>query len=149
MNSDILFLSRPQELIDWIQHDHNQFLYVYEASPIYQEAVVKESNSTFPPHVTLALVCFYTDVMDLSLVEHLFTTSKHLIKHPWTAGQNIYPVLFSKKSTVHETATFDRATHEASGIFINEKAVFRHYWSSTGILTEFHIADSKKVLLEL
>ncbi|GEM_PF-645863 len=148
MNSDILFLKRPCQLIDWLNIDPRSYLYVYESSPAYQKEFLEEIGCSFPPHLTLAAACVYTDIMDLDLIERLVTSSTVLNEHLWVADQNMYPALMDQRKDKYSSVVFDQERYDASGI-IRPGAEFRHYWSSSGTLLQFHIKDSMKVISEL
>ena len=148
MNSDVLFLQRPQELMNWVNHDNNRIVYAHENHPAYQNDFLLETGSSFPPHVTLALACLYPDIMNLNRIEHLLRTSKLLKKHRWPAGQNLYPILFEESRDRYTATTFDPDKFDASGIF-HEGAIFRHYWSSVGNTTSIHATDAKRVMSEI
>jgi hypothetical protein len=148
MNSDVLFLKRPDELIQWLINGSNEIIYVHEDNPSTQKELLSEIGCNFPPHVTLALVCFYREIIDLALIEDVLKKSKFTRTHLWLLGQCIYPVLFSNKSDKYKIRSFDKEKWAASGHF-REGEIFRHYWSSTGILAENHFSDFGKILGEL
>jgi len=148
MNSDVLFLDRPQALIDWVGRDNNRIVYVHENQPVYQKEFLQEAGSSFAPHVTLALACFYTDIMNLERIETLLRTSKLLRKYRWPAGQNLYALLFADNQDRYTSATFDPDRFDSSGGF-REGSIFRHYWASVGTLTTIHASDAKRVMSEI
>lgn len=147
MNSDVLFLKEPKELIDWIKKENREIIYVYEDSPTSQKKFLSSIGSKFPPHVTLALVCGYKDIFDLNYIERLLGT-KIAKEKPWPIGQCIYPALLEKASKTYNIRSFNKEEFDASGVF-REGSVFRHYWSSTGRFTEIQIDNSRKVIREL
>lgn len=148
MNSDVLFLQRPQELVEWINSDSTRIIYTYETQPAQQQAFLQESGAAFPPHVTLALACFCKDIMNLKRVEERLRSSRILQKHLWPAGQNLLPLLFDDNRARYSFSNFDPATFDSSGVF-RDGAIFRHYWSSVGTLTTIHASDAKRIMAEI
>jgi hypothetical protein len=148
MNSDVLFLKKPKEVIDWIKAKNPPITYVYENVPAKQKEFLHEMDSGFPPHFTCALACFYKDIIDYSVIESALSKSKFTKTHPWLMGQCIYPLLLDKSRDKYKIKVFNKKDFESSGIFKNEP-VFRHYWSSLGDYLNIHIHDSKRVMEEL
>ena len=144
MNSDVLFFKEPRELVDWVGGDNKTIEGVYEEQPAEQREFLIEHSCPFPPHVTTALTCFYKDVLDLELVESVLES----VRCTWFTAQNIYPILFHNKTNDYKIRFFDKNRFQASGEFESE-AVFRHYWTSTGLFTDLQYDDSKKVIGEL
>ncbi len=144
MNSDILFFSRPTELIDWIQDTADQIVYVYEERPLAQEGFLAQIGSKFPPHVTIALACFPTAILDLAFIEDVLKKTK---RSEWSTGQCVYPALFDRFLSLNDKATvstFDRETYAASGIF-KDTDMFRHYWASTDKFANIHTEDVRRI----
>jgi len=148
MNSDILFLKKPDELVKWICDGKNEMIYVHENTPATQKEFLAECGCDFPPHVTLALVCFYKEIMDLGLIEKTLGSSKLFRTHLWEAGQCIFPVLLKSKSDKYIIRSFDRNKFDASAIF-REGAIFRHYWNSTMFFADKHLDDARVVIQEI
>ncbi|MFH1640478.1 MAG: hypothetical protein ABIA66_00805 [Candidatus Omnitrophota bacterium] len=148
MNSDVLFLKKPEELIQWLVSGNNEIIFVHEDTPCTQKEFLEEIGCDFPPHVTLALVCFYKEIIDLELIENVLKKSKFARTHLWTLGQCIYPVLLRNKSEKYKIHSFDKEKWAASGHF-REGDIFRHYCSSTTLLAETHFSDFAKISGEL
>jgi hypothetical protein len=148
MNSDVLFLKSPEQLIAWLRDTKGTIIYVHEDNPASQKKFLDDLGCGFPPHVTLALVCLHKSVADLDLIEQTLKETRYLRSHLWAIGQCAYPVLLKKASRTHTITTFDKTTFDASGAF-TDAAVFRHYWSSAGLFTDVHLADAKKVIDDL
>lgn len=144
MNSDVLFLREPLELIRWIAGADPSIVGVFEAEPFGQAAFLERHGSAFPPHVTTALACLYPDAVDLDFVEHVLSTTAP----DWFTAQNVYPLLYERSAARHRARFFDEREYQASGEF-GDGAVFRHYWSSTGRFTHIQREDSTRVLAEL
>lgn len=145
MNSDVLFLKRPTQLIRWIKQKKPPIIYVYEKRPAKQQEFLKEMKCDFPPHFTCALACFYKDVLDFGVIEGAVSRSTLTKTHPWVLGQCIYPLLLNNPSKKYGIRTFDKSRYESSGVF-KKGPIFRHYWSSLGNFLDLHIADAKKVI---
>jgi len=148
MNSDVLFLKRPEQLTAWLRDAEGTIIYVHEDNPASQKKFLDGLGCGFPPHVTLALVCLHKSIADLDLIEQTLKKTRYLTSRLWAIGQCAYPVLLEEASRTHTISTFDKTTFDASGAF-TDAAVFRHYWSSTGLFTDIHLADAKKVIDEL
>ncbi len=144
MNSDVLFFKEPHELIAWILRDDHAIMSVYEENPTNQKDFLSKHSCLFPPHVTICLTCFRKKIFDLKFVESALAVSRH----DWFTGQNMYPLLFGNKMSDDAISFFKKETYQASGTFA-ENAVFRHYWTSTGMFTDLQIEDSSKVISEL
>lgn len=144
MNSDVLFLEEPADLIAWIAGDDPSIVGVFEEKPAGQAAFLERRGSRFPPHVTTALACLHPDTCDLELVESVLAETTP----DWFTAQNVYPLLYEHQAARRAARFFDAATYQASGIF-TDGAVFRHYWSSTGLFTDVQQLDSERVLGEL
>jgi hypothetical protein len=144
MNSDVLFFKEPLELIAWILSDDRAIISVYEEQPTNQTDFLSKHSCGFPPHVTICLTCFYKQIFNLKFVESALAVSCH----DWFTGQNMYPLLFWNKINDYAISFFNKDTYQASGTFAGE-AVFRHYWTSTGMFTALQIDDSSKVINEL
>lgn len=144
MNSDVLFLREPTALMAWISGADPAIIGAFEAEPAGQAAFLERHGSDFPPHVTTALACLYSEAADLEFVEHVLSTTTP----DWFTAQNLYPLLYERLAGRYAARFFDEREYQASGIFENG-AVFRHYWSSTGKFTDIQAEDARHVLSAL
>jgi hypothetical protein len=144
LNSDVLFLSEPTELIDWLAKDDRSIAGVYEETPAEQKNFLSAFGCPFPPHVTTALACLPRDIYDASLVEKILARAEA----DWFTAQNVYPLLYHHQGDRHLVRFFDKARYQSSGVFC-EGAVFRHYWTSTGWFSGLQARDSERVLVDL
>jgi hypothetical protein len=114
MNSDVLFLKSPEQLIAWLRDTKGTIIYVHEDNPASQKKFLDDLGCGFPPHVTLALVCLHKSVADLDLIEQTLKETRYLRSHLWAIGQCAYPVLLKKASRTHTITTFDKPllTHQ-------------------------------------
>lgn len=146
-NSDILFLRRPDEVIQWIATDNGEVLCVYEEAPKQQAEFLARVESSFPPHLTLGLVCLYKDIVDPTRIEKLLNQVRET-DNLWFIGQNLLPVLIEKQVSMSKLKYLDRQLYQASGVF-KDGAIFRHYWTSISSLRSQYFADAAKVIAEL
>jgi hypothetical protein len=144
LNSDVLFLNEPSDVIAWMTGSDSTIAGVFEAEPAGQKALLEQRKSDFPPHVTTALACFYPDTCDLEFVEGVLAQTGV----DWFTAQNVYPLLYERQAARHPARFFDEKAYQASGVF-TEGAVFRHYWTSTGKFTDVQERDSERVLAGL
>lgn len=144
MNSDVLFLREPSEVIRWISGADPTILGVFEAEPAGQADFLARRGSAFPPHVTTALACLYREAVDLDFVERILSETTP----DWFTAQNVYPLLYEHYAAKHGARFLDEREYQASGVF-EEGAVFRHYWSSTARFTHTQAEDSARVLSAL
>jgi hypothetical protein len=145
MNSDVLFLDAPAELIAWIDDGGDASIAgVYEERPAKQVEFLQSYGCPFPPHVTTALTCIPRDLYDFRFVEEVLARATP----DWFTAQNVYPLLFHRQEGRRPSRFFDRERYQSSGVF-PEGAVFRHYWTSTGWFTELQSRDSDRMIAAL
>jgi hypothetical protein len=146
-NSDTLFLRRPDDIIQWIAADDGHVLCVYERQPVQQAEFLTRMKSSFPPHLTLALVCLYKPIVEPAGIEEIINQCEWT-DATWFIGQNSLPVLIGKKVSGDKVRFLDQQLYEASGDF-KEGAVFRHYWTSIASRRPQLFADAARVIAEL
>ncbi|HEY6724222.1 MAG TPA: hypothetical protein VI197_09315 [Polyangiaceae bacterium] len=144
MNSDVLFLREPSEVVSWISGTEPAILGVFEAEPAGQAEFLARRGSAFPPHVTTALACLYPEAVDLDFVEGVLSETTP----DWFTAQNMYPLLYERDAAAHSARFLDQRDYQASGVF-EAGAIFRHYWSSTARFTDTQAEDSARVLAAL
>ena len=149
INSDVLFLNKPQSMLEWISTSHKNLISCYEESPLRQKEFLDEFNCHFPPHLCLAVICFYKRVFDLDLIEKVLKRADPFWLSYWCTAQNIYPILFQNKADEYESSFFDKMTYQASCVF-EDDVIFRHY-QNTNFLRWFdlHFKDADKVMRRL
>lgn len=147
INSDTLFLQRPEEIIDWIAADRDTVLCVYEEKPHQQAEFLNRIGSTFPPHLTFALVCLRKSLVEPVEIEKIMSQVEPADSQ-WFIGQNLMPVLIGRKLSPDRIEFLDKNSYEASAEF-REGAVFRHYWTSIANLRPQFFADARAVIAEL
>jgi hypothetical protein len=146
-NSDTLFLRRPDDLLRWFESDGDEVLCVYEREPYQQADFLRRRQSSFPPHLTLALTCFRRDAVDPSGIEDLLNQVNDA-DDPWYIGQNSLPVLIGESVEPGRVRFLDKASYQASGVF-GDGAIFRHYWTSLASLNTQYFSDATKVISDL
>lgn len=144
MNSDVLFLKRPVEFLEWICSDTRCVKSVYEETPSYQREFLEKFDCRTSPHVTLCLVGLYKDLFNTAFIEHILKSAAF----DWYVAQNIYPLLFNLKKDIYPLLFFEKDRYQSSGEFLDE-AVFRHYWTSTGFFNDVQFRDAACVIKEL
>jgi hypothetical protein len=146
-NSDTLFLRRPDQVLRWIEADDGEVLCVYEKQPVQQAEFLAKMQCSFPPHLTLALVCLCSPVACAAEIEETLNQVGE-DDQPWFIGQNSLPILIGKKLSAEKVRFLDPEAYQASGEF-SGSAIFRHYWTSIVNLRSQYCADAKKVIAEL
>ncbi len=146
LNSDVLFLERPNEVIDWIAGNQEGNLCVYEETPEEQNSFISQLGFSAPPHITLGLVCTRSSLMDAELINSMLQSS--ISFKQWYVGQNILPCLIERAYGVQSIQFLDKQRYQASGEFSNG-AVYRHYWTSIDKLRELYFKDGRKVIQDL
>ena len=147
MNSDVLFLDDPRELVAWLRDGGDASIAgVYEERPAQQQEFLQAHGCPFQPHVTTALSCLHKDIHDLPYVEEALARATP----DWFTAQNVYPLLFHRQAGIQNRPVrfFDQTAYQSSGVF-PDGAAFRHYWTSTGWFTELQARNSQQVITEL
>jgi hypothetical protein len=144
LNSDVLFVAEPTELIAWLTEDDASIAGVWEERPAKQQEFLAAYDCPFPPHVTTALACLPRDLYDGAFVEEALARAEY----DWFTAQNVYPLLYQRQAGKRAVRFFDQQRYQSSGVFPDE-AVFRHYWTSTGWFTELQSRDTTQVIESL
>ncbi len=75
LDSDILVLRHPAEIVRWIEEETGEILYAYEENPrsprIRKRNITLEASTPFrfAPHLCGGFVCAYAEIFDLDLIE--------------------------------------------------------------------------------
>ncbi|HLV32125.1 MAG TPA: hypothetical protein VKY57_11200 [Chitinispirillaceae bacterium] len=144
MNSDVLFLKKPLDVINWIKSESHSIMSVYEEQPAHQKDFLQKWNCRIPPHITLCLVAFYKKFFDMAFVEDVLSHTGF----DWYTAQNVYPLLFSRAEDKQPVVFLNTDQYQSSGVF-PDNAVFRQYWTSTGFFNEIQFRDADSVISEL
>ena len=149
LDSDILFLKRPERIIEWISNSKKETLCLYEENPTGQE-ILLHLGYDYQPDICAGLLCFCKDILDLKLIEEIITKMEKL---DWFTTQNIYPVLIRNKADRYQASILNSDEYQSPNRlnlrFLKEsKAVFRHYWSSCNVNSSY-LKDFRKVINEL
>lgn len=150
LDSDTLFLRKPNQLIEWISNDKKEIIWCYEQKALGQEEFLSEIKCDFPPHVNIGLLCFYKQIIDLEKIEDTLGKRKTF---DWVTGQNVFPVLIKNKSRKYKISFFDTTKYQCPLIFKNRLifkngAIFKHYWTSWGI-QKVYTKEFIKVSIEI
>jgi hypothetical protein len=154
LDSDTLFLERPDQLIAWLSSEKNELSYLYEINPFKQEELLSKIKEPYETHLCAAFMCLYRDVLDLPLVEDLLLKMKRVEELNWWTTQNIYPVLIKRKN-IYKTSYFDYHFYQDPDVFKfnyfikNTKPVFRHYCFKAGSALDVYGRDIKLVTKRL
>ena len=81
VNSDVLFLEKPQRLVDWIMSDSKDIVAVYEERPARQKEDLAILNVDFPAHLTIALMCSHGSLFDPVFVEEVLSKRETRLVH--------------------------------------------------------------------
>lgn len=147
LDSDSLFLRKPDKLIEWIFKENNEIISIYEEEPRRQKEFLSKLNCDLPPHICFSLVCFYKRILDLGLIENILAQLKPSIDW-WCVAQNIFPVLVTSKSGEFRMSFFDKDAYQTSGNF-EDGQIFRHYVCSARFLIDQHVNDAARVISEI
>ena len=144
---DVLFLSCPDELIDWIIGGKKEIRFLYVENSGAQQEISSQLRSGRDLHFCAAFFCIYKEVVDLELIEKILDNVKKL---NWTTGESIYAVLIKNKLDSYDVSSFNRGKYQA---YIgpnfsapeSDPVIFRHYNSSLGISDQY-LVDIKKII---
>ncbi|HNW09149.1 MAG TPA: hypothetical protein PK619_01525 [bacterium] len=145
LDSDTLFLKQPQQIIDWIENNSREILYSYEASPRGQEAFLSTLNCDLPPNFCAGFFCLNRQILNLELIELLLSRAEPF---DWWTTQNIYPALISRAGWANSTRPLDPNQYQSWCNFDNPEPIFRHYWTSNGLTSEY-LRDLHQINREL
>ena len=150
IDSDTLFLQRPTRFIDWAKNNTKEIIYLYETNPNNQREFLAKFNCDYSPHLCVGLLCYYNEIVSLSLVEDLL--GKVSVSDPFYHwfNQNVFPFLLSMQDK-YQVYPFSKDEYQGADT-IKNGAVFRHYWGS--IVQAYsrkyiYIDDLKKVITEI
>ena len=145
LDSDSLFLKRPDRLLRWIEHEEQSILHSYEKRPFDPDGFFLEMPDDYEPDVNIGFICFYRDVVNLHLIESLLPRFREL---HWWVGQLLIAVLIRRSRARYAVEAFDRQIYR-SGIqgVSNGRFVFRHYFSASSPWDDY-LHDAFSVLKE-
>jgi len=133
LDSDTLFLRRPDKLIDWIAKDRKEIVCLYEMYPAGQGDFLSEVKCDFPPHICAGFFCFPKQIFNLDKIEKILDRMESF---GWFTTQNALPILIKDKAKEYKISFFNPDEYQDPYNF-KEKAVFRHYWSSLGAMDTY------------
>jgi hypothetical protein len=146
IDSDVLFLRRPDQVVAWIEEERRESLCFVEPTPGTLSRFLAETGQ-ISHHVPmgLALVCLHRELLDLELLERLIPRIR---TYDWWTTQNIYPVLIHSAAARHGIAFLDAATYQDPSRFRGDDPVFRHYWTTQGVSSTY-ASDARRVISAL
>jgi len=125
LDSDTIFLKKPERLIKWAFNDNKEMLHLYDQRPHGQKRMLSRLGLSYPPHFCAGLFFYYKVIIDLPRIEYLLTRIK---RADWFISQNILSILVHQPGG-YKVGPLDTKDYQ-DGNSIREGAVFRHYWSS-------------------
>jgi hypothetical protein len=131
LDSDTLFLQRPQELIDWAAGSRPEILHLHETCPYSQKEFLTKLGCPYPPNFCMGLAAFPKSLVDLDLIERTLARAGTF---DWFSSQNVFPVLIHARSPRADEHFLDTRKYQDVNT-LQAGAVFRHYWSS-GFMTD-------------
>lgn len=123
IDSDTLFLGRPDQLLEWAASDDREVLHLYEKKPREQASFLAAAGCAYPPHFCMGFACFPKAVVDVDRIEK---TLSRVEKYDWWISQNVFPTLIEGRFPARH---FDPASYQDL-YRLNARPVFRHYWGS-------------------
>lgn len=147
MDCDLLFLKKPQELINWVINKNRQILALYEECPFYQSDVLSRLGVIFTPHVNAAIFCAYKEIIDMKFIENILSE----VKLDWYLAQTLYAISAYNKSEDYKLAFLDKDTYNCNGkTNVSDKTILNHYMSSAWEpALKQQEDDAKRVIREL
>ena len=131
LDSDTLFLKKPQELVDWAAGAGPDILHLHERYPYSQKEFLIKVGCPYPPNFCMGLAAFPKSLVDLDLIER---TLERAGRFDWFSSQNVFPVLIHARSPKADEHFLDARAYQDFNT-LQPGAVFRHYWSS-GFMTD-------------
>jgi hypothetical protein len=153
LDSDILFLDVPSEVIRWSEEESTHSLYCFECLPysprIGRTYITQLSTHgfKFAPHFCGGFVCTFKRLLNLPLLEEYCRYVKEHCTDRQYRAQTMNALLLACTDYDLLPATyqnFESFTYDPS-------PVLRHYWLSNTAKPnwEYYFADAKRVLKEL
>jgi hypothetical protein len=122
-DSDILFLKKPTEIIDWIQSGQEKPFYhkVSDANKAF-EAHLNTINLQLGTNITELDYCSgligFNDSISINKIIHVTTTLQQISK-VWGLEQNIYALLLKEQSIKLDPELYSAITEEADTKLLN------------------------------
>jgi hypothetical protein len=132
MDSDIIFLKNPKEVIQWIEDDKQQCLYTFEKLPfcprIGRQYITQlhSHGFNFAPHLCGGFLCTFKSLLNLSLLERYCQYVKANCTDKLYRAQTMNALLLANTENLLLPATYQNFDEFTD----NPPAVMRHYWLS-------------------
>ena len=132
MDSDILFLGRPGEVIDWIKRDQHRSLYSFEPlpfSPLIDRIYITQLHShgfKFAPHLCGGFICTYRELLNLPLLEQYCEYVKAKCTDRFYRAQTMSALLVAQEDWALLPSSYQNFSEFAD----DPVPLMRHYWLS-------------------
>ena len=152
LDSDILFLSRPKDLIQWAQSDKKEAL-LSDESPhnSYQDKYLPKTPFKYIPSLNSGLICYYTDMLDFELAEKVFELPMfHTDYRDHGIGdQPFMAVNFgeAKHNKNYPVRMLSPYLYVNNARLCSKNAIAKHYWLARASLKAMlaYLMDKKRV----
>jgi len=153
MDTDVLFLDRPDEVIRWITEDTSESLYCFERlpfSPRIERTYITQlytHDFKFAPHFCGGFVCTFKKLLNLAIIEDYCRYVKEYCTDRHYRAQTVNALLLA-----HTDYNLLPATYQNFSEFTDDPSpVLRHYWLSNTAQPnwECYLVDAKRVLKQI
>ena len=152
LDSDILFLNRPKELIQWSESNKKTAL-LSDESPVdsHQDRFLINTSFKYIPSLNSGLICYYVDMVDLDLAEKAFALPGFWTTfRPYGIGDQQFMALNFGEAKHHKNQSVRRLSpylYAHNRQLYNKKAIAKHYWSARSSLKSLliYLRDKKRV----
>ena len=154
LDSDTIFIDYPEEIINWIECENQEILYVYEEDP-YVPSInnrhithIEDVPFKFVKHLCGGFVCCYSDIFSLDLIEryckYVLENCDENIKMYFSQGIVALCVGMSHYKPIILSGRYQNRPNFS----FTQNPIFRHYWGSAGLGDEYAY-DAKKVISKI
>ena len=135
LDSDILFLDRPDEIIQWSESNEKIAL-LSDESPLvsYQDVYLPSSPFKYVPSLNSGLICYYTNMLDFDLAEKAFAIPEFDTKfRPNGIGDQQFMAINFGEAKHNKNLSIKRLSPDLyiHNRELNKKEVIlKHYWNA-------------------
>jgi hypothetical protein len=152
LDSDILFLDKPDKIIQWSESNKKDALLSYESPLIsHQDRYLPKTSFRYVPSLNSGLMCYYSGMLDLGLAEKAFAIPGFYtsFRYHGIGDQQFMAVNFGE-AKYRKNLPVRRLSPR---LYIHNRqlrskgAVAKHYWSARFSLKSLlvYLIDKKKV----
>lgn len=129
LDADVLFLDRPEEVLDWTFEPRPAILVGHEKEwASEQDRRLDQTELDYFPNINIGFMCFDRDLLNLDRAEEIIPL---ISKEPdWWSGQAAIAVLIQDYMRLHpgraQYLDGDRYIHNNH---LDRPAVMKHYWA--------------------